>query len=103
MGDTVVAILGSWFEVRLEASKKIKIFFDICDIHVLKYGCSISKGLYRDLLRELYKMGSFCWVVLCAVQFFQMYPIMRSLVLNLNLNVSETSEMRAGAARINVN
>ena len=52
MGDTVVTVLRGWFYVRLEASKKIKIFFDICDIHVLKYGCSISKCLDRDLLRD---------------------------------------------------
>ena len=36
-----VVFSRSWFYVRLEASKKIQFFFNISDIHVLKYGIKI--------------------------------------------------------------
>ena len=53
VGDTVLQYWEAGFKSVLKQSKKIKIFFDICDLHVLKYGCSISKCLNGDLLGDL--------------------------------------------------
>ena len=44
-----------------DRSKNINILFDICDIHILKFGCSTSKCLNRDLLRDLYEIRLFFW------------------------------------------